>query len=719
MTSCSFSRASFTVPLPQVLRNATHVAHAGFSQLLLVCDGKLFAINCTKFAGNKQVTIQNRDVVPVTVVCPTAVDAVATVDGTSAGAVALADARGRIFTGQLDETSSSLQVTLNRVDGVDNSAVSGAAPSVTSVAVSKTEQQVSFFICNGNIHASNSPTYSRPASPPGADDERFALVAVVSTTDGTIYASDKSGQIFRCTLCNDTWSFNLALKRNQRASDGVDQAAQTAGVANGGTCIGSGENDVVFCERWSAGGGSALRHIASGLALVKGLRFVADLVEVTGVQSQMVTPQTALALYQSAGEYIAEFESFSQRCRNKVSGSTSVGSLSDQCRKVVKLNIRAFERLSASPSSGAFNLVYCSESVVETFFSLVTYFGGRGVMRLNQTEFGRAFALAARWWLLLHPCFGNAIAGDDTGVRANRRYRSTTRAPVEWFNRITLNLRTRGQERTQVRQSLDKRTINERRNMATTMRKIMGILRTLRVRAATCGWFAEGFACNMSRLKPSTLPVIDEDEEELDVEQPQAHAAGAEMLVADAEMPAMGSAAGGAAAAMQDDIRQGDDVCLLPPSNSPDPFWIGRVAGAQGHLVHIHYYEKTGDDDDTFYFDVARPAYHVSAGAILSRADVLMHEAATEQQPLFHLSETEHMRLCQLVVQKRQIVTATRKSARSAANNIAEADQSQRLEEGHSAPDRSEAAARRASRAARRRSSSAVAQSDGGNSTHA
>lgn len=77
--------------------------------------------------------------------------------------------------------------------------------------------------------------------------------------------------------------------------------------------------------------------------------------------------------HDSAGEYVSELESFAHRCRGRLTENSVVGSLSDDCRKVVRLNSATFQRLSEQQFAACVNIVvYCSEAVVETFFSLIT-----------------------------------------------------------------------------------------------------------------------------------------------------------------------------------------------------------------------------------------------------------------------------------------------------------------------------------------------------------
>jgi|AntRauMFilla1563_2_1112583.scaffolds.fasta_scaffold13326_2 hypothetical protein len=83
-------------------------------------------------------------------------------------------------------------------------------------------------------------------------------------------------------------------------------SAVTTGVANHNTCIGSGGADVVFCELRSP----ALRHICSGRALVAGLEFVADLVDVTAKSHDYVAPSRARDLLTSASNYLAGLSAF-------------------------------------------------------------------------------------------------------------------------------------------------------------------------------------------------------------------------------------------------------------------------------------------------------------------------------------------------------------------------------------------------------------------------
>lgn len=373
--------------------------------------------------------------------------------------------------------------------------------------------------------------------------------------------------------------------------DGVDDGARTTGFSNCGACIGVGEQDVVFSEHRVP----ALRHIVKDSALRCGLTFIADLDDVTGTNDQpWVTPGQAYGLYNLAGEYISELESFSRRCRGRLTGNSIVGSLSDDCRKVVKLNSATFRRLSEQPFAASVNIAYCSEAVVETFFSLLTYFGGRGVLRLTQYEFGRAFIMAARRWLSLHPAFSDLLKDLGLGVRSNPVYKTATRMMCDWYVPLQLALKTRADKKQEIASAVSAEAVVQRRSIATMLRKVLGVVRTLRVRPTHCAYRIEGWECQMRRLQlPDLMADTDvdgrsDDEDEDRVTAPHADAGAAPQ--SDSENNESG-----------DELRQGDDICVLPAAG-PDLFWIARVIrlNAQADKVVVYYYEL-GDDDGNYF----------------------------------------------------------------------------------------------------------------------
>ena len=123
------------------------------------------------------------------------------------------------------------------------------------------------------------------------------------------------------------------------------------------------------------------------------------------------------------------------------------------------------------------------------------------------------------------------------------------------------------------------------------LRTRLGTLRQVRVRPATTLWRADSFAVLMSRLKTTSFSLrTNTHEQEADNALDTGEAAGLDddSALANANLSDSASAT----------VSQGDDLCVLPPRDNDDPFWLCRVVHVGDGVRHnfgqqllVNYYE--------------------------------------------------------------------------------------------------------------------------------
>lgn len=662
VTLCSFSRSSYIVELDINIRNtASRLAHVGRDHaLVLTSDGKVYSLLCGKAAGCN--TKMSGVSTPVNIVCTQLVAPIVAIDADVTGRVCIAD-QHHVYFGVWDKQHGRI-VTDQwvRVEGVRTVALSYETSSAVYCVARERRVQL--------IEVDRPPRGLMESVPAAIRDAAEPACAVVATTDGYVYITNDQGGIFCFKPATGALQQVLTSRQEVNAlpKDGIGMTAVTTGVANRDTCIGRGGADMVFCELRCP----ALRHVTSGKAMCKGLGFVANLVDVTGKPHQFVSVETACNMLQSASDYTALLNDFNQTNRGRITGNSAVGSFSDDCRKAVALNLRGYKRLGESMYASRINIAFCSEALVERYFSVLTFHGGDGATRLNQARCGAAFAKSAWYWLKRSPASGNVISkATSIGVMTNRVYQRKTHARPAACNIITFRLTARGSSPRVVKHALIR--------AAKVLRTRLGTLRQVRVRPATTLWRADGFAVLMSRLKTTSFSLrTNTHEQEADDALDTGEAAGLgddDSALANADLSDSASAT----------VSQGDDLCVLPPRDDDDPFWICRVVhvgdgvGHTGQQLLVNYYELIDGDAGYYKLDTAA-IYTLQCGSIISPCTI-----ETDHDGTYWVDEETRGAMARRVQDIRLREAASRRRERGAAADMASRDAAMRDMEGYSA----------------------------------
>lgn len=127
--AATIEQAIQSIYLPPRLRTAQQIGHVGMTNLLILCDGELFAMDCRKLPTTKPKSLK---ILLMTLQCESNVGDIAAFTSDVSGRVAVANRRGEIYVGRAVDTKIILTLRMTVANDVvlialDRSSVQGTA----------------------------------------------------------------------------------------------------------------------------------------------------------------------------------------------------------------------------------------------------------------------------------------------------------------------------------------------------------------------------------------------------------------------------------------------------------------------------------------------------------------------------------------------------------------------------------------------------------------